>query len=87
MKSINMLFGLPVMMGLGLFVFVFGSSAFEKYSLWQCCLAFAGFIWIALIAGTLLNLAVFAPIYWFLGRMLPKCAKTGSTPKTRPSSE
>jgi uncharacterized BrkB/YihY/UPF0761 family membrane protein len=83
MKSINTLFVLPLMMGLGLFTFEFGSRAFEKYGLLECCLALAGLLLIALIACTLLNLAVFAPVYWFLGRMQSKSAKTGSTQTTR----
>jgi hypothetical protein len=84
MKVISTFLTAPLIMGLGVFVSVLTSAKLEGYIFFQWCLALLGILLIALILGTILNLTIFAPVYWFLGRQQSKRMKTSTKHTTRP---
>jgi uncharacterized integral membrane protein len=79
MKTISTLFVAPLMMGLAIAVFALTSIDHEDYGLLQWCLAIPAVLLAGLIVGAILNFAIFAPVYWFLGRLHLK--KTQREPK------
>jgi hypothetical protein len=57
-------------MGLAIAVFALTGISHEDYGvLLQWCLAILAVLWVGLIVGAILNFAIFAPVYWFLGRL------------------
>jgi len=76
MKTISTLFITPLMMGLAIAAYVLSSNGYEGYSVLQWCLAIVAVLLVGLIIGSSLNLAVFAPIYWILGRLQSKKNQT-----------
>ena len=69
MKRTTTLIMAPLMVGVVISVSVLSSLADEGFSFWQWCLGVFAALLIGLIVGALLNLAVFAPVYWLLGRL------------------
>jgi hypothetical protein len=59
---------------IGLFVAGFGltSLGLESLNVWQSCLAVVAVLLAALTLGAVLNFAIFAPVYWFLGKIHSK---------------
>ena len=83
MKPMGILLTTPLIMGLAIFVFVLPNTHPEGYNVFQWCLALAGIVPGGLILGALLNFALFAPIYWFLGRLQSRKMDA----KTKPGAE
>jgi len=80
MKVISTFSSVPLIIGLSILAAVLNSSNLNGYSVFECRIAFVGVLAAALIAGTLLNFAMFAPVYWLLGRLQPKAIKPGPKP-------
>lgn len=76
MKTISTLFIAPLVMGLGIAVFALSSIGHEDYGVLQWSLAIVGVLVGGLIVGAILNFAMFAPVYWFLGRLHSKKIQT-----------
>jgi hypothetical protein len=72
MKRTTTLFLPPLVIGVAVAVFGLSSIGHERFSVWQWCLAVLAILVIGLQVGALLNLAVFAPVYWLLGRLRSK---------------
>ncbi len=66
MKRMATLFLSPVLVGIALALF--GLSGIRREGFWEWCLA-AAFLAVGLLIGAVLNLALFAPAYWLLGRL------------------
>jgi hypothetical protein len=69
MKRFTTLFISPLILGAAIVLFGLRSIRWEALSIWRWCLIIAGVLVLGLVIGTLLNLAVFAPVYWLLGRL------------------
>jgi len=69
MKRITTLFISPLILGAAIVLFGLRSIRWEALSIWWWCIIIAGVLVLALVIGTVLNLAVFAPVYWLLGRL------------------
>jgi hypothetical protein len=76
MKGTTTFFLVPLVIGLGAAVFGLSSLGYEKFSVWQWCLAVMAVLLAGLILGALLNFSVFAPVYWLLGRLHSKRPET-----------
>ena len=63
-------------MGLAIAVFALTSIGHEDYGFLQWCLAIVAVLLVGLIVGAILNFAIFAPVYWFLGRLHSKKTQT-----------
>ncbi len=59
-------------MGLAIAVLALSSIGYEDYGVLQWCLAILEVLLVGLIVGAILNFAIFAPVYWFLGRLHSK---------------
>lgn len=69
MKRITALFIPPLILGAAMLLFGLRSIRWETLSVWWWCLITAGVLVLGLVIGTVLNLAVFAPVYWLLSRL------------------
>ncbi len=76
MKSTRTLFLAPLVVGLGAAVFGLSSLGYEQFSVWEWCLAVVAVLLAGLTLGAVLTLAVFAPVYWLLGRLHSKKSQT-----------
>ena len=76
MKTISTLFIAPLAMALAIAVFALTSIDHEDYGVLQWCLAILAVLLVGLIVGAILNFAIFAPVYWFLGRLHSKKTQT-----------
>jgi hypothetical protein len=54
----------------------------EDFGIFRWCLAIVAVLLIGVVVASLLNFAVFAPVYWLLGRRQPK--KIGNAIKLHP---
>jgi uncharacterized BrkB/YihY/UPF0761 family membrane protein len=59
---------LPVIVGLTFTAMIVVRFANEPTKAWQWCLVAVAALAVGLLVASLLNFAVFAPIYWLLGR-------------------
>ena len=80
MKTMGTFLLAPLVMGIAMAVFVVSGMADESSSALQYSLAIVGALAIALIVGALLNFAIFAPVYWLLGRLHHRKAPTKTNP-------
>jgi hypothetical protein len=69
LKTISTFFIAPLMVGLVVAGSALGGFGLEGYGPSQWCLAIPLALLGGLIIGALLNFAIFAPVYWFLGRL------------------
>ena len=72
MKRTTTFFLGPLVMGLLAAVFGLSSLGPESLSVWQWCLAVVAVLLAGLTLGAILNFAIFAPVYWLLGRIRSK---------------
>ena len=72
MKRMTTLFLTPLVIGVAAAVFGLSSIGHEGFGVWQWCLAVVAVFLTGLLLGALLNFAVFAPVYWLLGRLYSK---------------
>ena len=79
MKRTTTFFLGPLVMGLFGAVFGLSSLGYEKFNVWQWCLAVGAVLLAGLTLGAVLNFAVFAPVYWLLGRLHSKRPETQTT--------
>ena len=76
MKTTRTLFLAPLTVGMAVAVIGLDRIGDEGLSSWQWCLAFVAVLLAGLLAGALLNFAVFAPVYWLLGRLYSRRSQT-----------
>ncbi len=69
MKRARTLFLPPLMIGVAVAIYGLSTIGHEGFGFWQWCLAIVAVLVIGLLLGGLLNLAVFAPVYWLIGRL------------------
>ena len=69
MKRTTTIFLPLLLVAMAVGVFVLSSIGHEGFSVWQWGFVVLAVLWCALLMGTLLNFAVFAPVYWLLGRL------------------
>ena len=79
MKRTTTLMMAPVIVGVAIAISVLSSSGHEGFGFWQWCLGVFAALLIVLIIGALLNFAVFAPVYWLLGRLHSKRRRTDTS--------
>ena len=80
MKTFSTLFIAPLVMGLAIAVLALSSIGYEDYGVLKRCLAILEVLLVGLIVGAILNFAIFAPVYWFLGRLHSKKTQTETRP-------
>jgi len=78
MKRITTLFLPGLLMCVAIAVLGFSSIGREGFTIWQWSFVGLAVLLSALLVGTLLNLAVFAPVYWLLGRLHLKRSEIGT---------
>jgi len=81
MKTMGTVIIAPVIMALGLVILILGRIGVGDFSVSQWCLAIAAVLAAVLIIGTLLNFTIFAPIYWFFGRLRSNKSTTAHNAK------
>jgi len=69
----------PVIVGVAIAISVLSSFGHEGFGFWQWCLGVFAALLIVLVIGALLNFAVFAPVYWLLGRLHSKRRRTDTS--------
>jgi len=79
MKRTTTLMMAPVIVGVAIAISVLSSFGHEGFGFWQWCLGVFAALLIVLIIGALLNFAVFAPVYWLLGRLHSKRRRTDTS--------
>jgi uncharacterized BrkB/YihY/UPF0761 family membrane protein len=75
MKTLGTLFLAPLLIGLALAVLGLTSLGHEGFGILQWSLALLAVLLAGVMIGALLNFAVFAPVYWLLGRRHSKKIK------------
>ncbi len=68
MKTLGTLFLAPLFIGLGIALPGLISLGHKGFGILHWGLAILAVLLVGVIISTLLNFAVFAPVYWFLGR-------------------
>ena len=76
MKSIVTPFIAILTIGVLLAVSTLINSGHEAFGLLQWCLVILAVLSVGWIIATLLNVAIFAPVFWLLGRLQSKKSKT-----------
>jgi uncharacterized BrkB/YihY/UPF0761 family membrane protein len=76
MKSIATPFIVVLTIGVLLVVSTLMNSGHEEFGVLQWCLVILAVFLIGWIIAMLLNVAIFAPVYWLLGRLQSKKGKT-----------
>jgi hypothetical protein len=76
MKILGTLFLAPLFIGLGLAVLALTSLGHEGFGILKWSLALLAVLLAGVMIGALLNFAVFAPVYWLLGRRHSKKIET-----------
>jgi ABC-type sugar transport system permease subunit len=76
LKTISTLFIAPLVMGVAIAVLALTSIGHEDYGVLQWSLAILAALLAGLIVGAILNFAIFAPVYWLLGRLHSKKTQT-----------
>ena len=79
MKRTTTLMMAPVIVGVAIAISVLSSFGQEGFGFWQWCLGVFAALLIVLVIGALLNFAVFAPVYWLLGRLHSKRRSTDTS--------
>ena len=79
MKKTTTLFLPPLIIGLMIAIFGLSYVGSGQFNAWQWCLAIVAVVLIGLLVGALLNFAVFAPVYWLLGRLHSRRSETRRT--------
>ena len=79
MKRTTTLMMAPVIVGVAIAISVLSSFGHEGFGFWQWCLGVFAALLIVLVIGALLNFAVFAPVYWLLGRLHSKRRRTDTS--------
>ena len=79
MKRTTTLMMAPVIVGVVIAISVLSSFGHEGFGFWQWCLGVFAALLIVLIVAALLNFAVFAPVYWLLGRLHSKRRRTDTS--------
>ena len=79
MKRTTTLMMAPVIVGVAIAISVLSSFGHEGFGFWQWCLGVFAALLIVLVIGALLNFAIFAPVYWLLGRLHSKRRSTDTT--------
>jgi len=79
MKRTTTLMMAPVIVGVAIAISVLSSFGHEGFGFWQWCLGVFAALLIVLIIGALLNFAIFAPVYWLLGRLHSKRRRTDTS--------
>jgi riboflavin transporter FmnP len=79
MRKMTTVFFVPLVVGMTVAVFGFNSITHEGFTVWKWCLAVLAVVVIGALLGALLNFAVFAPVYWLLGRVHSKTSRTGNS--------
>jgi uncharacterized BrkB/YihY/UPF0761 family membrane protein len=85
MKTLGTISLAPLLIGLAFAVFGLMSLWREGFGLLQWGLAGLAVLLVGVILATLFNFAVFAPVYWFLGKRHSKKIKTERA-KTTPEN-
>ncbi len=83
MKRTTTLMMAPVIVGVAIAISVLSSFGHEGFGFWQWCLGVFAALLIVLIIGALLNFAIFAPVYWLLGRLHSKRRMTDTSPEQK----
>jgi hypothetical protein len=78
MKMIGTLFTTPAILGLCFAAIALRTISHQGYGVLQWCVAILAVLLTAFLIGTLLNFAVFAPVYWLLGRSRSKKFQKGT---------
>ncbi len=76
MKSIVTPFIAVLTIGVLLVVSTLMNSGHEDFGVLQWCLVILAVFLVGWIIAMLLNVAIFAPVYWLLGRLQSKKSKT-----------
>ena len=79
MKRTTTLMMAPVIVGVAIAISVLSSFGHEGFGFWQWCLGVFAALLIVLIIGALLDFAIFAPVYWLLGRLHSKRRRTDTS--------
>lgn len=69
MKGSSILFSTPLVFGLAAGVFGLEALGNDRFGAWEWCLAIVLVPLAGLIVGSVLNFAIFTPVYWLLGRL------------------
>jgi hypothetical protein len=77
MKRTTTIFPPLLLVAMAVAVFVLGSIGREGFGVWQWGLVLMAVLLSALLVGASLNFAVFAPVYWLIGRLHSKRCDTG----------
>ena len=83
MKRTTTLMMAPVIVGVAIAISVLSSFGHEGFGFWQWCLGVFAALLIVLVIGALLNFAIFAPVYWLLGRLHSKRRRTDTSPEQK----
>jgi hypothetical protein len=79
MKRTTTIFLPLLLVALAVGVFVLSSIGHEGFGVWQWGFVVLAVLLSALLVGALLNFAVFAPVYWLLGRLHFRRPERGTT--------
>ena len=79
MKSTNTMFLPLLLVAMAVGVFVLSSIGHDGFSVRQWGFVALAALLTALLVGTLLNFAVFAPVYWLLGRLHFRRSESGTS--------
>ena len=69
MNKLSNIFTGPLVLGIVIAFAALSSIDHTKFGLWQWCVAVGVVLLIGFVLGALFNFAVFAPIYWLLGKL------------------
>jgi hypothetical protein len=78
MKRMTTLFLPPLLLCVAIEVVGLSSVGHEGFSVWQWGFVALAVLLSGLLVGALLNLAVFAPVYWLLGRLHIRRSENGT---------
>ena len=79
MKRTTTIFLPLLLVAMAVGVFVFSSIGHDGFTVWQWGFVVLAVLLSAFLVGALLNFAVFAPVYWLLGRLHFKRSERGRT--------
>ena len=79
MKRTTTIFLPLLLVAIAVGVFVLSSIGHEGFCVWQWGFVVLAVLLSALLVGALLNFAVFAPVYWLLGRLHFRRSESGTS--------
>ena len=78
MKKITNIFSAPFVFGVVVAIAALSSIDHAKFGVWQWCIAVLVVLVLSLVLGAIFSFAVFAPVYWLLGKLHSKRAASKS---------